>query len=153
MSRLFRGVNLALFESAGGGLEPKSTAAFVRAPEWGVDEWGNSFWGENEKNAVVHHQRHQLGNPTSGISTTPHYERAVFYATTGGTERFGRVYVIDEALCASYGVALHVVNEIVPNPSVPEDDEVILVAADCGPIPREIVIEVCVVVSEVPNNS
>ena len=50
--------------------------------------------------------------------------------------------MIDWALCPGLNVAEFVVNEIVPYPSVVEDDEVILVASDFGPLPRELVVEV-----------
>jgi hypothetical protein len=130
-----------MHEGSGGRLLPKTAAAFVREPEWGADEWGNCFWGKNAENAVVHHQQHQAGYPTSGISTTPHFERALFYATEGGKHSVGYVYVIDTDRCREHGVSLYVVNDIVPQPSIPEDEEVILVASDFGALPPEIIIE------------
>jgi hypothetical protein len=50
--------------------------------------------------------------------------------------------VINRSLCEGLKVAEFVVNQVVPYPSVPEDDEVILVASDFGPLPRELVVEV-----------
>ena len=50
--------------------------------------------------------------------------------------------MIDRALCGVLKVAEFVVNEIVPYPSVVEDDEVILVASDFGALPKELIVEV-----------
>jgi hypothetical protein len=139
---LYRGVSVEMHETQGGVLRPKQFVPFTRAPEYGRDEWNNCFWGESSVNAVIEHQRHQAGYPTSGVSTTPHLERARFYATRGGKLLVGYVYVIDRDLCHSHGVTLYVVNDIVPQPSVVEDDEVILVAQDFRAIPADVVIDV-----------
>ena len=50
--------------------------------------------------------------------------------------------MIDRALCENFKVAQFVVNQIVPYPSIVEDDEVILVASDFGSLPRELLVEV-----------
>jgi hypothetical protein len=139
---LYRGVSEEMHQRLGGVLQPKVNRPFVAEPEFGRAEYGNAYWGENEANAVIEHQQHQAGFPTSGVSTTPHLERAQFYATAGGHHPRGYVYVIDRARLAQLGVKEFVVNEIVPMPSIPEDSEVILVAADLGPLPAESVIEV-----------
>jgi hypothetical protein len=114
----------------------------LAAPRWDRSEWDNSYWGESTNNAVIEHQQHQAGIPTSGISTTPHLSRAEFYATHGGKYSKGYVFVIDRALCEVLKVAEFVVNEIVPYPSVVEDDEVILVASDFGSLPKELIVEI-----------
>lgn len=139
---LYRGINPDLHNQIAGELLPKDTRPFVRSPEYGRAEWGNSFWGECEANAVVEHQQHQAGYPTSGVSTTPHLNRAIFYATHGGKYSYGFVYVIDETLCQIHNVTIYVVKDIVPSPSIPEDDEIILVAHDFGMLPRALVIEI-----------
>lgn len=139
---LYRGVSTEMYEAQGGELRPKQFVPFTRAPEFGRDEWNNCFWGDSSLNAVVEHQRHQAGYPTSGVSTTLHLERARFYATRGGEFLAGYIYVIDRNLCHSCGVTLYVVNDIVPQPSIVEDDEVILVAQDFGVIPFGVVIDV-----------
>lgn len=139
---LYRGVNHEFHERTGGVLTPKDNLEFIRSPEFGRAEWGNAYWGKNEQNAVVEHQQHQAGYPTSGISTTPLIERAKFYATHGGKYAGGYLYVIDQDLCASLGVSVFVVTEIVPQPAIPEDQEVILVAKDYGTLPAEVIVEV-----------
>lgn len=139
---LYRGVSADMHEAQKGELRPKLFTPFSRNPEFGRDEWGNCFWGDTSLNAVVEHQRHQAGYPTSGISTTPHFERARFYATCGHKLQNGYIYTIARDRCYTHGVTLYVVNDIVPQPSVIDDDEVILVASDFGILPSEIVIDV-----------
>jgi hypothetical protein len=69
-------------------------------------------------------------------------ERAIYYATHDGKYSFGYVYVIDETKCQSHKISVYKVKDIVPIPSVPEDDEVVLVASDFGELPRELIIEI-----------
>lgn len=128
-----------------GELRPKESVPFLRAPKWGRAVWGNSRWGKSSMNGVIEHQLHQTGYPTSGVSTTPHIERALFYATHGRVQNKGYSYVIDRTLLASHGVSSHSVNELVNAPSVSEDHEVILVAADFGSIPRGVIHEIRIV--------
>lgn len=141
-SFLYRGVNPDLHNELNGVLRPKTCRPFVASPEWGRAEWGNAFWGESQENAVIEHQQHQAGFPTSGVSTTPHLARAIFYATHGGKYRRAYVYVIDRSQCKGLAVSEFVVNDIVPSPSVVEDDEVILVASDFGALPTALLVEV-----------
>ena len=140
--RLFRGACPKMHAAFDGRLRPKDHMPFTRSPVWDHAEWDNAFWGECEANAVVEHQQHQAGHPTSGVSFTPHRHRAQYYAMSGGSASRGYIYVVHTAFLSAYGVTAHVVNAVVPKPSVPEDDEVILVARDFGPLPREIIVEV-----------
>lgn len=141
-SLLYRGVNPDLHAEINGVLRPKTSRPFMASPEWDRAEWGNAFWGESPGNAVIEHQQHQAGFPTSGVSTTPHLERAIFYATHGGKYCRAFVYVIDRSQCGALGVSEFIVNDVVPLPSVAEDDEVILVAGDFGPLPGALIVEV-----------
>ena len=140
--KLYRGVNAEMHLTFGGELRPKEMYPFLKSPEFGLAEYGNAFWGENVQNAVVQHQQHQAGYPTSGVSTTTHYERAKFYATSGGKQPYGFVYVIAIELLEPAGVTAYIVNDIVPMPSVPDDDEVILVAKNFGSLQQEIIVDV-----------
>ncbi|WP_427500628.1 hypothetical protein ACQE3E_13115 [Methylomonas sp. MED-D] len=140
---LYRGVSIEFYEKLNGELRPKELAPFARKPKWGRAAWGNSRWGESDVNGVIEHQLHQAGYPTSGVSTTPHIERAMFYATHAGSLQGGYIYVIDRSRLAEHGVASHVVAELVNIPSVPEDDEVILVASNYSIIPKAVIVEVC----------
>lgn len=139
---LYRGINLHFHEKFNGELQPKDNQVFSRSPEWDRAEWGNAFFGNNEANAVIEHQQHQAGYPTSGISTTPIIERANYYASGGGKYEAGIIYVIDPNICKALNVSLYVVSEIVPHPSIPEDEEIILVAQDFGVLPVEVIVDV-----------
>jgi hypothetical protein len=133
-----------MHDRLGGALQPKANRPFVASPEFGRAEFGNAFWGECEANAVIEHQQHQAGYPTSGVSTTPHLERARYYATGGGANARGYIYVIDRSRLAALRIREYVVNAVVPMPSVPEDDEVILVAEDLGALPAECIVKIVV---------
>ena len=139
---LFRGMNAEFYERHGGKLIPKETGPFIKAPEFGVAERGNSYWGANEENAVVTHQLHQAGYATCGISFTPIYERAVVYATHDGKFKKGFVYETDTQKCAELDVSIYTVSEIVPSPSIPEDKEVVLVAKEFGALPNKLITNV-----------
>jgi hypothetical protein len=91
---------------------------------------------------VIRHQLGQAGFPTSGVSATPHFERTRFYATNGGLHDSGNVYKIDRELLTVNGVYEFIISEYATDPSVPEDDEVILVASDYRELPAGIVVEV-----------
>jgi hypothetical protein len=138
---LYRGVSNEFYEKLNGELRPKEFLPFARKPKWGKAVWGNSKWGESDVNGVIEHQLHQAGYPTSGVSTTPHIERAMFYATHASSLQGGYIYVIDRSLLAEHGVASHVVTKLVNMPTVPEDDEVILVASNYSIIPNAVIVE------------
>ncbi len=139
---LYRGVNPDLHTLHDGKMKPKDRLPFARPPEWGRAAWGKAYRGMTDFNAVIEHQLDQAGYPTSGISTTPHLDRAIWYATHNGNYPEGYVYVIDRSACRHHGVAEYIVNEIVPYPSVPGDEEVILVSPDYGTLPPEILVEI-----------
>ena len=127
--------------NAGNILIPKGQGPFVAEPRLGIDTRLSFVLGPTEKYAVRQHQYRQNGFPTSGVSTTPHFERAKFYAQTN------RVIVkIDRTLLGQYGVREFVVHEwLSAHPqdiAVPEDDEVILVSGVEGPFPTQIIVEV-----------
>jgi hypothetical protein len=98
--------------------------------------------GESFVNSVVAHQWMQKGVfSDSGVSTTPRYARAVRYAL-GEEHRTGKVITFDTAILVQQGVQIYRVKAIVPHPAVPEDDEYVLVARNCGAIPSEAVLSV-----------
>jgi hypothetical protein len=140
---LYRGVNAELYQSTDGRLTPKACGEkFKCFVFFGGDVYFNdgSVYGESERNAVIMHQRNSSKYPTSGISTTPHYENAVRYATYGGKP--GYVYKIDTTLLEANRVQAFPVDQHVSQPAIPEDQEVILVAHDFGALPNEIIIEI-----------
>lgn len=139
---LFRGVSAERFSDVVASLCPKSVGAFVAPLNWDEFNWDEAEWDTTELNAVVRHQWEQRGLPTSGISTTPILERAGFYAQSGSSSGTGFVLVIDRQLLREHSVREFVVSELVQSPAVPEDNEVILVAANGGGIPEAVVVEV-----------
>jgi hypothetical protein len=140
---LYRGVSVTLHRKNDGLLIPKATGPFAYEYHWGESgaAWGGITWGASEHNAVVRHQVNQEGFPTSGLSTTPHLERARIYARGRDGQSPGYIYRIDRTNLAGHGVLEFVVAAYC-TPSVPEDDEVILVCGDGLPLPSELVVEV-----------
>jgi hypothetical protein len=148
IAKLFRGVNSYRF-SVDGGLSPKNpgsrfTSQVICGSPHAICGSGVVV-GTSVANSVVAHQWNQTGAfppGTSGVSTTPHFARATFYALHG--ERFteGRVVELDVEKLRQLGVAIWSVHDFAWVPAVPEDDENILVASDFGPIPAAAVVQV-----------
>jgi len=137
---LFRGESAQMYAKFDGRLTPKASGAFEYGFKWGesVTKWGDgSTWGTSAANAVMRHQMEQAGYPTSGVSCTPHFERARFYALHGGMLTEGFIYKIDTATLLASGVQIFRVRDFARDPSVPEDDEYILVVGDGRPVPHE----------------
>jgi len=101
---------------------------------------GSAAYGKSARNAVLLHELHQKGYPTAGISTSPHRHRALFYALGGGAHREGTIITIDRDKLVEFNVVEHPVAATVTNPSIPEDEEVILVSKFGGALPLAIVI-------------
>ncbi len=136
--QLFRGVSIEMHES-GQALSPKGTG-FKRTMNFD-DDWSfdtGCTFDDSRENAVIGHQRDSDYYRSAGVSTTLHFERAKYYATSGLT-RDGFVYKISRFSLRKYGVQEHVVSEYTPSPKCPEDDEVILFHTEDGPLPPAIV--------------
>lgn len=120
-------------------LVPKETTEFVEDPRLDLDVFPMEFGSET--NAIRHHQWNQNGFPTRGVSTTPHYERALFYA-----QRSKVVVRIDTEHFQSLGIQAFDVNErLSERPheiAVPEDNEFILVYEEDGEFPSQIIADV-----------
>ena len=148
---LFRGVSRHQYFEQDSGLRPKQIGEFKHVFRMGEivnKRTGRSLrmgegavMGENESNPVLRHQIDPEGSPTSGISTTPHYHRAEHYATHGYSQD-GCILKINRDLFEQYGIREFVVKDFVPRPSIPEDDEIILVAKNGGVLPVGILVEV-----------
>lgn len=140
---LYRGVNSEMHERTEGQLIPKALGhPFKRAGKYGQFKYGEITYGKSTKNAVVGHQKDSSSFPSSGVSTTPIFENAKEYATHKGKYSSGYVYKIDTHQLSHAGVEAHIVSEHAPMPSIPEDEEVILVASDYGALPSDIVVEI-----------
>ena len=140
---LYRGVSTAKHGQTGGRLLPKAVGPFEYrfVHDGTIRHDGSATYGSSERNAILRHQLNQAGFPTAGVSTTPYLERAHFYATRGGRER-GVIYAIERTRFAALGIREFRVAEHVTHPSIPEDDEVILVANDGGEISRETILDI-----------
>jgi hypothetical protein len=142
MAILYRGIHESKFKDVLSALTPKERGPFLKSAAWDIAEWDTSSWNASEANAVIEHQHAQAGLPTSGLSTTPNFARARFYALGRLQLGCGFVVAIDISKSAEFGVSYYVVNDIVRHPAAPEDNEVILVARDFGPLPEQLVCEV-----------
>jgi hypothetical protein len=134
---LYRALRIEEIE-AGYVLIPKSNGPFRAGPRLGIDTRLPFILGPTTENAVRQHQWGQKGFPTSGVSTTPHYHRAEFYA-----QKHRIVLRIDRSLLEQYGIAEFEVREYLKTYSkdiaVPEDDEIIIVKNDGSMFPQEII--------------
>ena len=140
---LFRGVSVAFHAANGGLLKPKHQGPFTHIFRWGESglKWGSGVtWDSTPRNAVIRHQLHQEGFPTSGISTTPHFERALYYVRGRDGTSGGYVFKINRHLISSHGIQQFVVAECC-KPSVPEDEEVVLVPQNGEPLPVALIVE------------
>jgi hypothetical protein len=140
---LFRGVNAELHVRNSGRLLPKALGQiFKRSVYYNEDVYygDGSVYGDSETNALMMHQRNSSKYITSGVSTTPHIEIARGYATYEGASGF--IYKIDVSLLSGKGVTTYIVCDHVAQPTKPQDEEVILVAKDYGPLPAEIVVDI-----------
>jgi hypothetical protein len=122
---------------AGNILIPKSQEPFEANPRLGIDTRLPFIIGPTKEHAIRQHQWNQKGYPTRGISTTPHIERAKFYAKSNRV-----IAKLDCKLFEKYKISEFVVKDwigIFPSDiAVPEDDEVILVMEDNDSFPKEI---------------
>ena len=139
---LYRGVSKAFHEKTGGLIKPKKMGPFEYKFKW--DEPGHRWdsgttWVSSPDDAVIRHQLNQEGFPTSGLSTTPHLERAIVYARGMEGSADGFIYKMDSTQLKQYSVDMYVVSAYARRPSIPEDDEVILVTPDGGPLPKALV--------------
>ena len=145
---LYRGESKEMYEKNNGQLIPKGNEfTHVFTPSDHLYPSNSIFVGECEQNAVVTHQSGELMAEqrfqSAGISTTPIFERARFYAIhiRGSKTTDGWIYIINRNILRELGIEEKVVSELVEFPSIPEDQEVILVAKDRGTLPKEIIIQ------------
>ena len=126
---------------AGNRLIPKSQEPFRSDPCFGIDMTFPIEFG-SETNAVRQHQWKRNGFPTSGVSTTPHFE----IAKKDYAKRNRVIVKINRQLFGKYGIKEYVVKEYLgkfpEDIAAPEDDEIILVKEDGGSFPKEIIEEV-----------
>jgi hypothetical protein len=146
MSCLYRGVGgIELDDVITKALTPKKIGIFSYSFNYDgvIRHDGSATYGENKINAVLRHQLNQEGWPTAGISTTPHKDRARFYAMgKDGCHKEGIILTINRLQLSQHGVMEAVVSATVHTPSEPKDDEVILFDNSGGSLPSLIVIKI-----------
>ena len=139
---LYRGVSKDLHKKNEGKLVPKGRQFKSHLyPSEYLFPSDRLIIGESEQNAAINHQIG--GQRDAGISTTPIFDRAKYYAThiNDLITTDGCVYVIDRSKLGKFGIEEKIVSELVEYPKIPEDEEVILVAKDRGVLPSGIVVE------------
>ena len=94
--------------------------------------------GKTLEHAVRAHQWDSNRWPGSGVSTTPHLERAKHYAKNHRT-----IAIISTDRLTEFGIQIFRVSEHVHSSLIarPEDDEVILVRPNADSFPKEIITE------------
>ncbi len=141
---LYRGVNLNIHNRKE-GLKPKGLQ-FSRVPQHGESyaRHGNNLsHGSSTVNAILAHQTCSSKFPSSGISTTPHFEIAKKYSTFESKK--GVVYKIDKRKLKENDIESFIVKDWISFTNHPEDDEVIL----RHKLDKEISIEIIVDIIEV----
>ena len=145
MSFLYRGVSEHHYTKTNGNLIPKTSrifSSFAQAGQKYAQCGSGIVSGLSAANEVLRHEYNQEGIPTSGISTTPHKDRAKYYATNAGKFSSGYIFSINRSLLSKYNVLEYIVSDIVTFPSIPEDDEVIIVASKTIIIPNEVILSI-----------
>ena len=146
---LYRGVSSGFHQANQGLLRPKVQGEFIHQLHWDEPDfkWDSGItWDSSPTNAVIRHQFNQEGFPTSGISSTPQLERAIMYARGKQGTSSGYVFKIDREAFKSHGVGEFVVAQFC-TPSIPEDDEVILVVPEGTHLPEGVITELITVVA------
>lgn len=98
---------------------------------------GSATYGKSHRNAVVGHQIDSSHFKTSGISTTPHIERAKYYALHNN--KTGYILEFDTEKINKNEYELIIISEKVKSPNIPEDSEIILRRYDNNPIPFKLI--------------
>ncbi|MDT8303444.1 MAG: hypothetical protein RQ760_18335 [Sedimentisphaerales bacterium] len=140
---LYRGVHVDIHMANDGVLIPKGTS-ITRVVHLDTSlarlDSGITL-DDSTENAVIGHQINSDKFPSSGVSTTPHFNRAKYYATRGHKTK-GIVYKIARDKLMIYGITEYIVSEYAVQPKDLSDEEVILVHKDHGPLPSEVVVSI-----------
>lgn len=135
---LYRGISKEKYETDGRKIIPYKSGASKSFATWGNFKWDDgSRWGEHEDNTVIKHQEDSSLNPGPLISTTPHFERAKYYALSSKTEGF--VFKINRNSLKEHGIQEFIVNNIASNPKIPLDEEVALYVPDGLYLPEDVI--------------
>jgi hypothetical protein len=147
MDLLYRGVNAAMYDALKGKLSPHHKGIgkpYSRQHQFDDVQFGvdPQFGGGSINESLIHQNYKDCGEDryiTSGISTTPHIEKAHRYGSNEGEHSHYYIYVIDRKILSLYNVTEQPGLQF---PKKPDDDEVTLTAQDYGTLPDEIILEV-----------
>jgi len=135
---IYRGINDEMFSiiSEKKVIHPKAHEfSIIFSHDGSISYDGSATYGKSERNAVVGHQIDSSVFKTSGISTTPHIERAKYYALNNNRYNKGYILEFDTNKLDLNEYELIVVSEIVKSPKIPDDSEIILRRFDNNSIP------------------
>ena len=134
---LYRGVSKKKDSKLNGCLCPRGNQSKVTSLYDGNIRCDGTFtYGESEDNAVRAQQINTGLYNGCFVSTTKDAKRAACFATSEYSEQ-GWVYVLNPNLFDKYGV----ISKEFPDPLYPDEQEVSIRASDCGPIPKEVIVE------------
>ena len=135
---IYRGINNEMFSiiSREKLIHPKAHEfSIVFSHDGSIYYDGSATYGKSKRNAVLGHQIDSSKFRTSGISTTPHFKRAKYYALNNNKYSKGYILEFDTDKLDLNEYELIVVSEIVKSPKIPEDSEIILRRFDNNSIP------------------
>lgn len=135
--KLFRGVNIDMWDKIknDGFILPRETSFEITFRLDGtIKHDGSATHGPSWKNAVLGHQIDSNIFKTSGISTTPNYERAKFYALNNGRYSNGVIMELDLDTIDLDEYEIITVSDNVKEPTIVEDEEIIIRRFDNQPI-------------------
>lgn len=146
---LYRGMNINMYNEMKGQLIPRGTMTTANLfPGNYLSPSDNLFPGNHRLNAIDKHQNpnryneKNFKNNSAYLSTTPHLERAKYYATNGNTSP-GYVFYIKRSILTEHNIHEYSVSRIATIIIVPEDDEVLLLTNPFGtPLPKEVIIKI-----------
>ena len=145
----YRGINKFQYEAERGKLLPKGRH-FVYYIKFGTFKFGETKFGksdaDSERKSLIGHQENSNVFKTSGVSFTPHYKRALYYAFHNNKFDEGYVIAVDRDRFIKYSITEFIVKEKATkyyfDVKFPEDDEVILVHKDDGELPKGIITDI-----------
>jgi len=146
LSYIFRGENESMYSKNEGKLIPKGSY-FVLPTKFGMRQFGTFKFGksdrESERISLINHQE---GSNTSGVSFTPNFERAKFYALGNGKYDSGYIFVVDSNLLHKNKVTPFRIKDKAISydieVKIPEDEEIILVSFDDKELSSNIIVEI-----------
>lgn len=139
---LYRGINVQQYQSLirTCTLQPQGHEFALVIYHDGTFKHDGSFtFGKSQQNAVAAHQTNSNIHKTSGISTTPHLHRAIYYALNGYQNSIGYILSFNRYKLIENKIELFIVKDYVPNPTIAENDEVIIRAKNDSAINLSII--------------